>query len=227
MIASFSSSKSNLARFLRLQDDIAALALENVHCYGKAAFHEANAAVRFTSFHLFFHDTRSDCNQMGWCRGEYYQRSHRRGGQVVTEYVGGGFLGALAAILDREDRDEREEQREAARETLAAELAALEAERSRGRRFRPGVCCGRVLGYARYARNPWKRRRTMKPIEPPEGMTPRQARADICKAIEAARTGDQTAMNKVREFGRSFPAIVADEAMGNIAEWAMSGVIGG
>ena len=33
-------------------------------------------------------------------------------------------------------------------------------------------------------------------------------------------------MNKVREFGRSFPAIVADEAMGNIAEWAMSGVIG-
>ena len=57
-----------------------------------------------------------------------------------------------------------------------AELAALEAERSRGKAVSDlvSVVVG-SLGYARYARNPWKRRRTMKPIEPPEGMSPRQA----------------------------------------------------
>ena len=167
----------------------------------------------------FFHDIRSECNQMAWCRGEYYQRSVRRGGRVITEYVGGGFLGVLAAILDREDRDEQEEQREAAREALAAELATLEAERSRGKAVSDLVSAVvESLGYARYARNPWKRRRTMKKIESLEEMTPRQARADICKAIEAARTGDQTAMDKLREFGRTFPAIVADEAIGDIRE---------
>jgi hypothetical protein len=158
---------------------------------------------------------------MGWCRGDYYQRSRRRGGRVVTEYVGGGFLGALASILDEEDREERQEQREAAREALAAELAALEAERSRGKAVSDLVfAVVESLGYARYTRNPWKRRRTMKAVEPPEEISPRQARADIRQAVRAARTGDQTALAKLKELGSSFPAIVADEAAGAIDEWA-------
>ena len=104
----------------------------------------------------------------------------------------GRFSGRLASILDEEDREERQEQREAAREALTAELATLEAERSRGKAVADllSAVIG-SLGYARYARNPWKRRRTMKAIEPPEGMTSRQARADIRQAVKAARTGDR------------------------------------
>lgn len=48
---------------------------------------------------------------MGWERRErgswYYTRSRRADGRVVREYVGGGELGALAELMDQEEREER------------------------------------------------------------------------------------------------------------------------
>lgn len=52
---------------------------------------------------------------MGWeSRGgrDYYYRKRRRGGRVVSEYVGAGDFATLAALLDEEDRDEAAECRE-------------------------------------------------------------------------------------------------------------------
>lgn len=49
---------------------------------------------------------------MGWEQrgnGEYYYRKARRGGRVVSEYVGRGDFASLAALLDEERREERQE----------------------------------------------------------------------------------------------------------------------
>ena len=92
---------------------------------------------------------------MAWCRGEYYQRSRRRGGRVVTEYVGGGFLGSSYC-----DPRPRRPGRTGGTTgggpgKLAADLATLDAERSRGKTVSDlvSVAVG-SLGYARYARRP-------------------------------------------------------------------------
>ena len=55
---------------------------------------------------------------MGWERrgsGQYYYRKIRRGGRVVSEYVGSGEFAILTALLDEEQRAERQEQQEAER----------------------------------------------------------------------------------------------------------------
>ena len=48
---------------------------------------------------------------MAYQRGRYYYRSRREGGRVVTEYLGSGDLGRLAAELDARDQIRRRDER--------------------------------------------------------------------------------------------------------------------
>ena len=87
--------------------------------------------------------------------GTYYYRKRRIGGRVVSEYVGGGLLGELAAEVDALDRAERQELRAqfladrqrqeeldaqvdqacaASREAIAAVLEAAGFHRHKGQR---------------------------------------------------------------------------------------------
>jgi hypothetical protein len=55
----------------------------------------------------------------------YYYRKVRRGGRVVSEYLGGGLIAQCAANLLSEEREEREAERQAGRERRA-ELEAID-----------------------------------------------------------------------------------------------------
>ena len=66
---------------------------------------------------------------MGWERrgsGLYYYRKHREGERTVSEYIGPGDLGILAAHLDNRRREELEAKREAERKART-EHEALDA----------------------------------------------------------------------------------------------------
>ena len=64
---------------------------------------------------------------MGWDRGRYYTRTRRIGGRIVREYVGTGPVAALAAELDRLDREARKHRAGDLRRAVADldDLAAL------------------------------------------------------------------------------------------------------
>ena len=76
---------------------------------------------------------------MGWDRprggGCYYTRSKKRGGKVITQYIGGGTLGELAAAADALRRAERR-----------ARTETLRVERARWR-----LALGPLLGLSREA----------------------------------------------------------------------------
>jgi hypothetical protein len=100
---------------------------------------------------------------MGWetrgGAGPYYYRKVRRGGRVVSEYVGRGDMATLFALLDEQAREQkaaeaeirREEQREEAEADARLDALVREAE---------AVAADRLigLGYHRHKRQ-WRRRR--------------------------------------------------------------------
>ncbi len=47
---------------------------------------------------------------MAYRRGNYYYRSRREAGRVVTDYLGRSGVGQLVARLDEIEREEREEE---------------------------------------------------------------------------------------------------------------------
>jgi len=51
-------------------------------------------------------------------RGRYYYRSRREGGRVVTDYLGAGMFGQLAAEIDEAERAERSEKRRGCRQEI-------------------------------------------------------------------------------------------------------------
>lgn len=67
---------------------------------------------------------------MGWERrgaATYYYRKRRIGQRVVSEYVGGGALGEVAALQDERDRLERAERRQAERQA-SEEMRTLDRQ---------------------------------------------------------------------------------------------------
>lgn len=107
---------------------------------------------------------------MAWERRErggiYYTRSRKVNGRVEREYVGGGYLGELAASLDVERR-----------EVKALEAAAMREERReiedldhRVTEFFDGVeniasAALLVAGYRKHNRGEWRKRREPKEAE--------------------------------------------------------------
>jgi hypothetical protein len=100
---------------------------------------------------------------MGWeSRGDagpYYYRKVRRGGRVVSEYIGRGEAAELIAALDIVDRDRREGEaadRRAAREEEAEADARLDGMV----REALSAASARLaeLGYHRH-KGQWRRRR--------------------------------------------------------------------
>jgi len=63
----------------------------------------------------------------------YYYRKRRKGKQVVSEYVGGGFAGELSELLDHEDRFktdvQRAEQIKARKDAAKVDKQIKEAEK--------------------------------------------------------------------------------------------------
>jgi hypothetical protein len=120
---------------------------------------------------------------------EYYYKSRRVGGRVVSEYFGPGTPGLAVATLDAEAAEEREEGREADREGWAAlERADREVRATFDDAF---AAFGRLMesmGYRRHRRGEWRRRRGAPPMT---------------TTTEIETTADDAAPpRKVKVFGR-------------------------
>ena len=55
---------------------------------------------------------------MAYQRNGYFYRSRREAGRVVTDYLGAGMFGQLAAQLDEDERAERSEKRRRCRQEI-------------------------------------------------------------------------------------------------------------
>ena len=92
--------------------------------------------------------------------GLYYTRSRKVNGRVVREYVGGGALGELAALMDVEERQRREAEAAAWREERERleELAGLIDELCEAVET---VARATLLaaGFRQHKRGEWRRRR--------------------------------------------------------------------
>ena len=97
---------------------------------------------------------------MGWDQGRYYTRSKKVRGRVVREYVGRGFLAAMAAELDADEREQREDERAALR-AARAELADLDA--ALGRVCQEADLLARAAlvasGFRQHKRGEWRKKR--------------------------------------------------------------------
>jgi hypothetical protein len=92
--------------------------------------------------------------------GPYYTRSRKEGGRVIREYLGGGFLGELAAHMDAEERRRRQE-REAAHREERERLDALAAPVEELCEAAEVVARAALVasGYHQHNRGEWRKRR--------------------------------------------------------------------
>src|SRR5438046_2302284 len=97
---------------------------------------------------------------MGWQHGCYYVRNVKQAGRVVTEYVGGGKLGQLAALMDADHRAQRSEQAETWK-SAKSQWAALDRELADFCRFTDVLLrlTLRAAGYHQHDRGEWRKRR--------------------------------------------------------------------
>jgi hypothetical protein len=104
---------------------------------------------------------------MGWEKRErgglYYTRSRKVGGRVVREYVGGGMLGHIAALLDAQERRRQEEEAALWKEEcerLDALVAPVEQLCEVAEILSRAVLL--AAGYRRHQRGEWRRKREPK-----------------------------------------------------------------
>ena len=98
---------------------------------------------------------------MGWDKGgRYYTRSVKVGGRVVREYIGSGFIGNAAALIDADRRALRQEQAEA-RKQARAELDALDGQVAELCRVADLLADAAMLaaGFRQHNRGEWRRKR--------------------------------------------------------------------
>jgi hypothetical protein len=98
---------------------------------------------------------------VGWDKGgRYYTRSVKVGGRVVREYIGGGFIGKAAALIDADRRVLRQEQAEA-RKQVRAELDALDSQVAELCRVADLLADAAMLaaGFRQHNRGEWRRKR--------------------------------------------------------------------
>jgi hypothetical protein len=100
---------------------------------------------------------------MGWERRKrgswYYTRSRKVRGRVVREYIGGGLLGAVAALSDAERRAQLRAQAEvwrAERAYFEAADAALHVLSDTSEAMARGSLI--LAGYYRHHRGEWRKR---------------------------------------------------------------------
>jgi hypothetical protein len=151
--------------------------------------------------------------------GKYWQHSIREGGRVTVAYFGSGDGGALMAGMAALAREERQAERLERRAAEALERRRLEEERARGRALRMVVAATLgQMGYARYDRGRWKRRKSM----PKLSALP--ARRDVSAGVPAPpgpaaikalkkRVRDRSpgAYAELEELARVHPCLVADQ----------------
>jgi hypothetical protein len=97
---------------------------------------------------------------MSWVRGQYYIRSRKVNGRVVSEYVGCGRVGQLAADADALRRKQRQRAAQA-RRAMKAELAALNADMKAMMRATELVARAVLLaaGYHQHKHGEWRKKR--------------------------------------------------------------------
>src|SRR5262249_21954853 len=117
---------------------------------------------------------REESPLMAWSKGLYYQRSFRREGRVVTQYLG------------RADRVEalvhQDAQRRARRQAQAADRRAEQAAWQQADAALARFCtlvdqlvrsALMAAGYHQHDRGPWRKRREPPPPNPPRAPRPR------------------------------------------------------
>jgi hypothetical protein len=96
---------------------------------------------------------------VAWKNG-YYYCNRRIGGKVVSEYVGGGFLGEFVAQADEEQRQEAAEKRQAWQAIVDSE-EQLDAQLDEVTKA-VNAYTGAVLlvnGYRQHKRSKWRKKR--------------------------------------------------------------------
>lgn len=99
---------------------------------------------------------------MGWEKrgsGRYYYRKRRIGTRVVSEYMGGGELGAAAAAHDRAAQDAREQESRSAKEEREKITALAEAGAEAEQGIRALVRAFLLLAGYHTHKGQWRRRR--------------------------------------------------------------------
>ena len=167
---------------------------------------------------------------MAWKDGLYYQRSIRVAGRVTTRYYGRSILGQGAAVVDEDLAAEAAEQRRQAAEARQASHQAAEADRQRGAVVQNLVVIGlEALGFRRYARNPWKRRRpSMTRLALAHSPSDQDQDQDqVAALIAEVRADVPGALGELRQMARDHPELVIRTTYGDVCKIAHTVLVAG